>query len=237
MSLSPYSLSHDWSLHWTRIPSNIKRSDFINGESPKERKALAALAAVGLIGGLQLSRLFSLDKKRLKRMVTERKIVRHEIHRNKQVIPIYTLGINGAVISGPNECYESNYWVEYKIEDVLKRLLFFQLFQHFPENKILPTPVPFSGAIQFKGRRIYVYVARGDLNDLLIYLKWNAKNFSEQLIIIAESIRHLQYLKEFIQDLKLRVLLDLDVLSYNKNLQKLSYFLNESGNFIRDLDD
>ena len=39
MELSPYSLSHDWSLHWTRIPSNIKRSDFVNGESPKERKA------------------------------------------------------------------------------------------------------------------------------------------------------------------------------------------------------
>ena len=51
MSLSPYSLSHDWSLHWTRIPSNIKRSSFGNGESPKERKALEALAAVGLIGG------------------------------------------------------------------------------------------------------------------------------------------------------------------------------------------
>ena len=82
MSLSPYSLSHVWSLHWTRIPSNIKRSEFVNGESPKERKALEALAAVGLIGGAQLSRLFSLDKKRLKRMVIEKKIVRHELHRN-----------------------------------------------------------------------------------------------------------------------------------------------------------
>ena len=136
MSLSPYSLSHDWSIYWTRIPSNIKRSSYVNGESPKERKALEALAAVGLIGGAQLSRLFSLDKKRLKRMVIEKKIVRHEIHRNKQVIPIYTLGINGAVVAGLNDSYESNYWVEYKTEDVLKRLLFFQLYQHFPESKV-----------------------------------------------------------------------------------------------------
>ncbi len=73
----------------------------MNGESPKERKVLEAIAAVGLIGGgAQLSRLFSLDKKRLKRMVIEKKIVRHEIHRNKQVIPVFTLGINGAVIAG-----------------------------------------------------------------------------------------------------------------------------------------
>ena len=46
-------------------------------------------------------------------MIIEKKIVRHEIHRNKQVIPIYTLGINGAVVAGLDDCYESNYWVEY----------------------------------------------------------------------------------------------------------------------------
>ena len=50
MSLSPYFLSHAWSLHWIRIPSNIKRSDFVNEESPKERKALEAIAAIGVIG-------------------------------------------------------------------------------------------------------------------------------------------------------------------------------------------
>ena len=71
MTISPYSLSHEWNLHWTRIASNIKRSPYINGESPKEREALEALAAVGIIEGAQLFRLFSLDKKRLKRMVLE----------------------------------------------------------------------------------------------------------------------------------------------------------------------
>ena len=229
MSLSPYSLSHDWSLHWTRIPSNIKCSEYINGESLKDRIALEALAAVGVIGGMQLSRLFSLDKKRLKRMVIEKKIVRHEIHRNKQVIPIFTLGINGAVVAGMNECYESNYWVEYKTEDVLKRLLFFQLFQLFP------TQEPFSGAIQFQGKPIYVYVVRGDVNDLLMYLKWMGKNFNERLIIITESIRHLQPLKVNSENLKIRVAVDLDLLEDVEDLQKLFYFLNGSGEFISDV--
>lgn len=230
-----FSLAHEWRLHWTRIPSNIKCSDYVNRESPKERRALEALAAVGLIGGVQLFRLFSLDKKRIKRMVAEKKIVRHEIHRNKQVLQVFTLGINGAVIAGLNDSYESNYWVEYKTEDVLKRLLFFQLLQHFPKAKILPTQEPFSGVIQFQGKPIYVYVVRGDVNDLLMYLKWNGKNFNERLIIIAETIKHLQPLKVSAATLKLRVALDEDLRDEVKDLQKLFYFLDESGEFISEV--
>jgi len=234
MTISPYSLSHEWNLHWTRIPSNIKRSDYINGESPKERKALEALAAVGIIEGAQLFRLFSLDKKRLKRMVAEKKIVRHEINMNKQVIPIFTLGINGAVIAGLKDSYESNYWVEYKTEDVLKRLLFFQLFQHFPESKVLPTQEPFSGAIQFQGRPIYVYVVRGDVNDLLMYLKWSGKHFNERLIIITESIRDLQPLIINVEKLRVRAALDQDLKGAIEDIQKLFYFLDESGEFVNE---
>ncbi|WP_186668774.1 hypothetical protein [Sporosarcina sp. BP05] len=236
MSISPYSLSHEWSLHWTRIPSNIKRSDYINGESPKERKALEALAAVGIIEGAQLFRLFSLDKKRLKRMVMEKKIVWHEIHRNQQVVPIYTIGINGAVIAGLNDCYESNYWVEYKIEDVLKRLLFFQLLKQFPESKVVPAQLPFSGAIQFQGKPIYLYVVRGDVNDLLTYLKWRGKHFKDRVIIITESIRHLLPLRVTAAALKVRVALDLDLRDDIEDLQKHFYFLDESGEFISEVE-
>ncbi|MCZ2260645.1 hypothetical protein [Sporosarcina sp. G11-34] len=236
MPISPYSLSHEWNLHWTRIPSNVRQSNYINGESPKERKALEALAAVGIIEGAQLIRLFSLDKKRLKRMVTEKKIVRHELKRNIQAIPIFTLGINGAVIAGLSECFEINYWVEYKTEDVLKRLLFFQLFQHLPNARILPAQEPFSGLIQFQGKPIYVYVVRGDVNDLLMYLKWNGKHFNERLILITESIQHLEWPKVSAEKLKLRVALDMDLRDDTKDLPKVFYFLDESGKFIREIE-
>jgi hypothetical protein len=169
-------------------------------------------------------------------MATEKKIVRHEIHRNQQVVPIYTIGINGAVIAGLNDRFESNYWVEYKIEDVLKRLLFFQLIQHFPESKVLPTQEPFSGAIQYQGKPIYMYVVRGDVNDLLMYLKWSGKNFNERLIIITESIRHLQPLKVIAETLKLRVALDVDLRDDNEGFQKLFYLLDEFGKFISEVD-
>lgn len=236
MSIRPYSLSHEWNLHWTRIPSNIKRSDYINGESPKERAALEALAAVGIIEGAQLFRLFSLDKKRLKRMVLEKKIVRHELIRTKQAIPIFSLGINGAVIGGLKDSYDSNYWVEYKIEDVLKRLLFFQLFQQFPGSKVMPTQEPFSGAIQFHGKEIYVYVIRGGISDLLMYLKWSGKHFNKRIIIITESIRHLQPVGIISEKLKLRVAVDVDLRRDTKVHQKLFYFMDETGEFIREID-
>lgn len=236
MSISPYSLSHEWNLHWTRIPSNVRASDYINGESPKERKALEALAAVGTIEGAQLFRLFSLDKKRLKRMVLEKKIVRHELIRNKQVIPIFTLGINGAVIGGLKDSYDSNYWVEYKIEDVLKRLLFFQLFQHFTGSKAFPTPEPFSGAIGFKGKSIYVYVVRGDVSDLLMYLKWKDKKNNDRFVIVTESIQHLKELKLNAKILKLRVALDKDLLGNIKSHQNLFYFFEESVGYVKEIE-
>lgn len=232
MTISPYSLSHEWSLHWTRIPSNVRQSDYVNGESPKEQKALEALAAIGVIEGAQLFRLFSLDKKRIKRMVREKKIVRHELRRNKQTIPIFTIGINGAVIGGLKDSYESNYWVEYKIEHVLKRLLFFQLFQHFSKSQVLPTQEPFSGVIVFQRKPIYVYVVRGDVKDLLMYLKWSGKHFNERLIIISETIGHLQPLRVSEENLKVRVALDVDLLEEIDDFQKLFYFIDGSSKFV-----
>ncbi len=169
-------------------------------------------------------------------MVAEKKIVRHEIHRNKQVVPIYTIGINGAVIAGLNDSNESNYWVEFKTEDVLKRLLFFQLYQHFPESKVIPTQEPFSGLIQFQGKPFYVYVVRGDVNDLLMYLKCNGKHFNERLIIITESIRHVQPLKVTAESLKVRVALDVDLRDDIEDLQNLFYFLDESGGIISEVE-
>lgn len=57
-------------------------------------------------------------------MVAERKLVRHDIQKNNQLIPVYTLGVNGAAAAGIPS-YEHNYWIKYEVEDVLKSLLFF----------------------------------------------------------------------------------------------------------------
>lgn len=217
MASSPFSLSHDWTLCWKRVYG--RGNPYVNGESPREQKALQALGAVGVIGSSQLMRLFlNRDKNRRKRMVREKKLVRHEIRRNNQSIPIYTLGPNGAPIAKVSE-YEDNYWVTYKVEDVLKRLLFFQLYAKFPKARIVPAPSPFVGAISFKSNLFYVYVIRGDMQDLLVHLKWHP--FTERMIILTESLNHLQPLNAFAPDLKVRVTTDQDL---RGDLRNLFYF-------------
>jgi hypothetical protein len=81
-----------------------------------------------------------------------------------------------------------------------------------------------------------MYVVRGDVKDLLMYLKWSGKNFNERLIIITESIRHLQPLKVIAETLKLRVALDVDLRDDNEGFQKLFYLLDEFGKFISEVD-
>ncbi|MBO1913269.1 hypothetical protein J4G37_51725, partial [Microvirga sp. 3-52] len=86
------------------------------------------------------------------------------------------------------------------------------------------------------GKPIYVYVVRGDVNDLLMYLKWSGKHFNERLIIITESIKHLQPLKISAETLKVRVALDQDLHDHIEDLQKIFYFLDESGKFASEVE-
>ncbi|OZU89044.1 hypothetical protein CIL03_08485 [Virgibacillus indicus] len=230
---SPFSLSNDWQLNWRRIPSNLNRPAYINGESPKENKALKALAAVGIIGGRQLSRLFALDKKRLRKMVREQKLVRHEMTLDKMIIPIYSLGTVGAIIADAHG-FKINYWVEYRIQDVLKRILFFELYHHFPDSAIIPAPEPFIGVMKYKKNPLFVYVTRGDINDLLMFLKWQNKSFSDRIIVITESLKHLQSLKVHIKNKKIRMTTDEELLHKKCSIQNLFYFLDDNGEFVKE---
>ncbi len=239
---SPFSLSHAWTLHWDRKPSNLKRIEHFGSKSSKEKQAIDAIGKVGVIGGQQLHQLFGIDKKRLKRMIAEQKVVRHEMRLDGNIIPIFTLGLNGALIAGMEDAYELNYWVRYKTEDVLKRMLFFKLYERFQGREaedgktgpaILPTPNPFIGAIQFRRSFLYVYVVRGEINDFLMHMKWKGESFNERLIIIAEDIRHLKLLKHALLPLKARVVLDSDLLADEAHVQNIFYFLKD-GEFVKD---
>ncbi|QKY69419.1 hypothetical protein [Lentibacillus sp. CBA3610] len=230
--LSPFSIEQPWTLHWQRLPSNLKPIHYVNDKSPKERAALDALAKVGIIGGKQLFRLFRLQKKRLKQMVREQKIVRHEMRCNKQIMPVYTLGQTGAVIT--NVSYEPNYWVAYRLSDVLKRLVFFELYQYFQASTIVPAPEPFAGAIERNGKLFYIYSARGDVEDLMMHLKWQGPSLNERLIVITEAIKHLEPLKMYAKAIKLRVTTDEDLMASGFNFANMFYFLDERGEIVKE---
>lgn len=229
---SPFSLKHKWSLFWNRLPSNLRPMELIQCDSKREQKALHAIANIGVIGGRQLFHLFSIDKKRLKKMEREQKVVRHVIKKGNQIIPIFTLGPTGSIIT-KHTAYEPNYWVEYHVEDVLKRLLYFRLYQFFPEASIVPTTEPFVGGMDIKGNPLYVYVVRGDTSDLLNYLKWRGNTFNGRLIIIAEDFKHIQPLVMYTKDIKMRLTSDNDLMQAN-SMRELFYFMSKEGEFIKE---
>lgn len=232
MTISPFSLSHNWVIHWKRIPSNMKERPILGQVASDEEEALKGIASVGLISGKQMLHIYSQGKKKLKKMVERNRIVQHELVMNEKFrIPIYSLGVNGAKIAGVNG-FENNYWVEYTIEAILKRLLFFEFYERFHPRELLPAPPPFAGSIIINNKPMYVYVVRGDLNDIIMFMKWNTIN--ERIILVTESLSFLNQLKMYMNNMKLRVILDDSLVDKTKPINNAFYklhnneFINES---------
>lgn len=183
-------MNHEWTLNWRR--STVPR------EAPAvEQGVVADIAAIGVIGGGQLSRIFGLradDKKRLER---KGKLIRHDLQKNRHTIPIYTAA-----------CSQS-YWLRYDVANVIQCMLFFNLYQIFPQADILPAPSPFTGMLRVRGKLFYVYVVRGGIDDLLRYLKH--VRFTDRLLLVTETLVHLKPLDAFAPSLNVRVATDDDL--------------------------
>jgi hypothetical protein len=205
--ISPFSCQHKWELEWKRISSRefTKRHPGIvfDTNSRKERKAIEAIASVGLIEGNQLQQIFKLKKPQIKRMESFKLIMKHFIKKNGQDVSFYTLGLASAEKIVPG--FIPNYWVEYRIEDVLNRFMFFHLYDvlKYQKANIAAAPKPFTGALEINGNPLFVYCTRGDTKDLQMFLKW--RRFTERIIIVTESIQYLKPLDLFFQDRKMKI--------------------------------
>lgn len=231
---SPFSLEHKWSVNWTRIPSSIRIDPRVMTHTNREEKALRSLASVGLISRKQLIEVFGLSVGLIKSMEKTHKLIPHTFIRNKEKgIRVYTLGIKGAMAIGLDN-YEKNYWVRYLREDILKRLIFFQAYQHVSNLEILPTPSPFIGAIQNNDTLIYVYVMKGNPSDLMRYLRWERKEH-HRLILVVEHLNELKALELYLENLRVRILLERDLISSrHSNASKENVFYRyEDGRLIR----
>lgn len=240
---SKYSMTHDWSIFWNRLPSNYKWKPLpvVSEPTEKEINALSALACVGLMTAKQFEEIYSIPTGKLKDMRLSQKIIRHEIKVNKKPTAIYTLGLNGAKIANmPAEIYEMNYWIEYTKEDIAKRILFFELVKQMksvnPNIKVQPAPSPFTATISFKNKDLYVYGLRGDGMDFIMSMKWSKEKFlNKQIIILTEKLEHLELIKEFFADLQIRIATDETILSSISTIQDLFYFINQSGYIIKEV--
>ena len=88
--------------------------------------------------------------------------------------------------------FPPNYWLHWRPEDVLKRKVFFKLYEVFRdyEPEIVPSPDPFVGAMLIGQKLYHVFVARDDVYDLLLYMKWN-RNPEQRIIVVAEKLEYL----------------------------------------------
>src|SRR5690606_39126517 len=106
-------------------------------------------------------------------------------------------------------------------EDVLKRMVFFKLYEAFLdyEPEIVPSPDPFVGAMLIGQKLYHVFVARDDVYDLLLYMKWN-RNPEQRIIVVAEKLEYLSPLNPFLADFKVRATTDED-LTDGKSLDEM----------------
>mgnify|MGYP001195754359 FL=1 len=205
---SPFSLSLGWRVEWNRV--RVKPREVIL--PPEIRPLMYAVASIGVIGSVQIKQLFGLeDRKELKQLCKDHFLMRHQLV-GKKAIPIYTLGTNMI----HHFQLPPNYWLHWRPEDVLKRMVFFKLYEVFRdyEPEIVPSPDPFVGAMLIGQKLYHVFVARDDVYDLVLNKKWN-KNPEQRIIVVAEKLEYLSPSNPFLADFKVRATTDEDLTREN----------------------
>lgn len=181
--LSPFSVHHEW----TFIPDKIE--DIEPGSAPlrapTEVIGLQAIADIGMIGSVQASRLFHWQKRHLHRMLEEKKIIQHILVKNKNRIPVYSIGPRGTqLLQLPYHPVQAT-----TITVILQKLVFFQFCCALRDKqkafRIEPAAEPFTGQVTISGDRRNVLVLRGKLDDRE---RERVESASLRMIVVAESV-------------------------------------------------
>lgn len=214
MNFSPLSAFHEYQLRWNRVYS--KENKRIHGvESEKEIKALEALKHMEVMGSSQLFGLFIRDKKQIKQMEKRGLIKKHLLIRQKDEIPLYTLGYSGAnVIDGVENL---NRWFRLTEYMVLERILFFQLYQKlqdwYQDVQISPPPEgsPFVGTLIAQGgeKIFHALIVRKNEEKIRYYLSKTIP--TTPIICIVEHPVYLKELNFYLKKCNIRVTTDEDL--------------------------
>lgn len=181
--LSPFSIQHEW----TFIPAEVQDADPGSAplRAPTEVIGLQTIADIGLIGSVQASRLFHWQKRHLHRMLEEKKLIQHILVKNKNRIPVYSIGPRGAqLLQRPFHPVLSP-----NVTNLLKQLIFFQFCCALRDKEkvfcIEQAAVPFSGQVSIGGDRRNVLVLR----DRLEYQEQQIVELATlPMIVLAETI-------------------------------------------------
>jgi hypothetical protein len=232
---SPFSVSLETELKWETMSS--KETMIRNGviTCSEENKALINdLAIIGVIGSVQCSRIYwkmDKDKKQAKKSVELRYLKKHQLIRGKTTIPIYTLGATGFFIAELDPENEANKWKQLKKHEVLQRLAFFQLYAQLraqdPTIFVEPAELPFVCNINRRGKPFSVLVVRGNENTINNFFKYESDKLPDRMIIIAESLNHLNPIQNAIKPFlnRIRVTTDHDL---KESFEKMFYLYSDN---------
>jgi len=201
--LSPFSIRHNW----TFCPAD--QTDQEPGNAPirysREAEALKAIGRIGMIGSVQIGRLFGFQRRHLRRMLHDKKIVQHTLVKNKNPIPVFTLGSRGAKLLNLPEPNVRTWTTE----RILKSLVFFQFCCALNDKQkafqIHTAPQPFTGKVTIGQDDRSVLILREPMEGLDDALRQTAA----PIIVIAESLEQVQPLSHLLTNAKL--LLDEDL--------------------------
>lgn len=189
--LSPFSIHYNWTFR----PAS--QTDQEPGNAPirylREAEALKAIGRIGIIGSVQIGRLFGFQRRHIRRMLHDKKLVQHTLIKNKNPIPVFTLGPRAAKLLNMPEP-DTRTW---STERILKSLVFFQFCCALNDKQkafqIHASPHPFTGKIQIENETRSVLVLRGKNDGLDDFLRHQSR-----VIIIAESLEQAQPFGELI---------------------------------------
>src|SRR5699024_3133905 len=179
----------------------------------------------------QLMIIIRVDEKQVRAMEKRFRILGHKLIRNKSTkTTLYTLNVKG-VIAIKLDNYKPNYWLQYFPDDVLKRIIFFQTYENLPRQPIIATPSPFVGGIDNGGAMIYVYISKGNNDDLIRYLKFEQQT-NQRIVLVVETLGQLRTMEEYIKKLRVRVVIENDLLK-NENIDTNIFYTYKDGKLIR----
>ena len=213
--ISPFSLRHDNTLKWTNMTSKeIPMQNGMLNVPHTIADLIKDLAVVGVIGSAQCKRLYvrSDTSKKISKAIDLGILKRHELIRNNQIIPLYTLGATGMYLAGLDYEDEFNYWRKYSEEDVLQRLVFFQLYgqmKDLEKMQVLNTEDPFVASIKIHEIEFKVLVLRGNETVVQNYFRYE-KDIPSHIVIVAEGLNHILPIQDAIKPYADRIRLTTD---------------------------
>ncbi|MCE3203451.1 hypothetical protein [Paenibacillus sonchi] len=205
---SPFSIDHEWTFVPTLLPDPVS-TGYAPIRLPMEEIGLQAIGQIGCIGSVQMTRLFHWRRHQVRRMLAEKKLVQHELKKNKNTIPIFTLGPRSIQLLKLDQGVNS--WRHWDIYSVLSKLVFFQFCCALHEKQkgfqILPAAPPFTGKVQMGEHLRYVLVLRGKVDTAAV--ERELRLCSQPIIVITEKLEDVDPLNNMLSSA--RLLLDTDL--------------------------